>query len=218
MAHQGFEHGELARGQRQFFAIFLQCAQAHVKRERPECDDFLVARRRARHLGDGAAAQHGMNARQQLARVEGLGQVVVGADFEADDAVNVFAFGRQHDDGRAVVRCAQAPADGQAVFAGHHQVQHDQVYGVAQHDAVQRLAVFGQDDFKTLLSEIAAQQVADTGVVVKNQDLVGTGIGLSLGHDVLVICNRAILRAGNRECLFFYSKALLITIISIESK
>ena len=137
---------------------------------------------------------------------------------EGIEMPNVFAFGRQHDDGRAVVRCAQAPADGQAVFAGHHQVQHDQVHGVAQHDAVQGLAVFGQDDFKTLLSQIAAQQVADTGVVVKNQDLVGTGIGLSLGHDVLVICNRAILRAGNRECLFFYSKALLITIISIESK
>ena len=218
MAHQGFEHGEFARGQRQFFAIFLQCAQTHVKRKRPERDNFLVARRRAQHLGGGAAAQHGMNAGQQFARIEGFGQVVVGADFEADDAVNVFALGGQHDDGCTVIGSAQSPADGQAVFARHHQIQHDQVHGVAQHDAVQRLAVFGKDDVKALLGQIAAQQVADTGIVVKNQDLVGTGIGLSLGHDVLVICNKAILRAGNRKCLFFYSKALSFTTISIKSQ
>ena len=36
----------------------------------------------------------GMNARQQFARVERLGQVVVGAHLEADDAVDVVALSR----------------------------------------------------------------------------------------------------------------------------
>jgi len=38
-----------------------------------------------------------------------------------------------------------------------------------------------------------------------------------LEHDGFVICNRAILKAENGECLFFYSKALFITTLSIES-
>jgi hypothetical protein len=44
-----------------------------------------------------AAAQHGAHARQQLARLEGFGQVVVGAHFQADDAVHRVALGGQHD-------------------------------------------------------------------------------------------------------------------------
>ena len=113
-----------------------------------------------------------MHAGQQFARVEGLAEVVVGADFEADDAVDVLALGGQHDDGRAVVGGAQAAADRQAVFAGHHQVEHDQVDRVAQQDAVERLAVFGHDDLEAFLRQVAAQQVADAGVVVDDHDLV----------------------------------------------
>ena len=44
------------------------------------------------------AAEHGMDARRQLARVEGLGQIVVGANLQADDAIDVFAAGSQQDD------------------------------------------------------------------------------------------------------------------------
>ena len=92
--------------------------------------------------------------------------------------------------GRAVVGGAQAPADRQAVLAGHHQVEHDQVGRFAQHQAVERLAVLGQDDLEALLGQIAAQQVADAGVVVNDQDLVGSGC--SLGHGAPKwICNRA---------------------------
>ena len=50
----------------------------------------------------------------------------------------------------------------------------------AQHEAVQRLAVFREDDFKAFLREIAAQQVADASVIVNDENLVGTGC--SLGH------------------------------------
>ena len=81
--------------------------------------------------------------------------------------------------GRAVVGGAQAPADGQAVLAGHHQVEHDQVDGVAQQDAVERLAVLRHDDLEAFLRQVAAQQVADAGVVVDDDDLVGAGGSLS---------------------------------------
>ena len=45
-----------------------------------------------------APAQHRVDARDQLARVERFGQVVVGAHLQADDAVDVLALRREHDD------------------------------------------------------------------------------------------------------------------------
>jgi transposase-like protein len=73
-----------------------------------------------------AAAQHAADARQQLARLERLGQVVVGAHLEAEDAVQRLVAGGQHDDRQGRLR-AQLAAQGQAVVAGQVQVQHDQV-------------------------------------------------------------------------------------------
>src|SRR3990170_115664 len=61
--------------------------------------------------GGPAAPEHGVHAREQLARIEGLGQVVVGAHLQADDAVDVIALGGEHDDRGARVLRAQAPAD-----------------------------------------------------------------------------------------------------------
>ena len=52
------------------------------------------------------AAQHAFQAREQLAQVEGLGQVVVGADFQPDHAVHHLARAGHHDDGDVVVGCA----------------------------------------------------------------------------------------------------------------
>jgi hypothetical protein len=75
----------------------------------------------------GLATQHGLDPRHQLVRVERLGQVVVSAQFQALDAAQLIALGGEHDDRNLVVRAAQAAAGGQAVFAGQHQVEHDQV-------------------------------------------------------------------------------------------
>jgi hypothetical protein len=89
--------------------------------------------------------------RKQFTRVERLAKVVIGADFQPDDAVHVLAFGGQHDDGRAVVGGAQAAADRQAVLARHHEVEHDQVHRLPQQDAAQRLAILGHHHFEPFL-------------------------------------------------------------------
>ena len=52
----------------------------------------------AGHGALAVAAQHRVDARDELARIERLGEVVVGAHFQADDAIDVLALGRQHDD------------------------------------------------------------------------------------------------------------------------
>ena len=49
--------------------------------------------------------------RQQLPHAERLDEVVVGADFEPEDAIDLFATCRQHDD-RHQVALAKLPADG----------------------------------------------------------------------------------------------------------
>ena len=80
-------------------------------------------------------------------------------------------------------------ADRQAVFAGQHQVEHDQVHGLAREQAVQRLCVLGQQHFEAFLREVAAQQVADAGIVVDDNDSIGARVGDSR-HSELQTCNR----------------------------
>ena len=173
MAHQSLEHGKFAGGQGQFFAIALKCAGAQVEGKGTKGHDLVVARGGARRFLCGAAAQHGVDAGQQFAGIEGLAQVVVGAHFQAHDAVHVLAFGGEHDDGGAVIGGTQAAADGKPVFARHHQVEHDDVHGFAQQKAVERLAIFGDHDFKAFLREVAAQQITDSCIVVHHQNFVG---------------------------------------------
>ena len=72
------------------------------------------------------APQNGLDARRQLARVEGLGKIIVGAQLEADDAIHVFAARGQHQH-RDAAGEAQPLEDFETVQAGQHDIQHDQV-------------------------------------------------------------------------------------------
>ena len=77
----------------------------------------------------GARRQHGLDAGHQLLGREGLGDVVVGAGFQAVDLVLLGALGGEHDDrnGAGAFVVAQLARDGQAGSAGQHPVQQDQV-------------------------------------------------------------------------------------------
>ncbi len=101
--------------------------------------------------------------------------------------------------GVRVLGRAQPAADRQAVFARQHQVEHDQVDGLAGEHAVQRLGVFGQQHVEAFLRQVAAQQVADACVVVDNHDAVGPRVRC-LGHCGLQICNNGIVQALLEGC------------------
>src|SRR5262245_7764466 len=77
--HQQAEQLELRGGQLQGAAGEPGGARLPLDLERPHLD-------RGAALAAGAAAQHRLQARRQLARLEGLGQVVVGPQLQADDA------------------------------------------------------------------------------------------------------------------------------------
>ena len=98
-----------------------------------------------------------MNAGEQFARIEGLGDVVVGAEFQTHDSVDVFTAGREHDDRRHVLGGAQTAQDLQTVFTGHHEVENQGVEMFAHPDAVHGGAVFAHEHLKTVFTEIAAQ-------------------------------------------------------------
>ena len=65
--------------------------------------------------------------RQQLVEVEGLGEIVVGADFQALDLVLERVHGGQHQDRGVVAFMPQPLAHVIAVHVWQHQVEHDHV-------------------------------------------------------------------------------------------
>ena len=125
------------------------------------------------------AAEHRLDAGHQLAGVEGLGHIVIGAQLQADDLVHVVGAGGEDDDGD-VARLAQLAADLEAVHLRHHDVEDDQV-GLVGLDLLQRLtAVIGGLDLESFLGEVEAGELDDIPLVVDDQDFGGHLITLYL--------------------------------------
>ena len=72
----------------------------------------------------GRAAENRVESGGKLARRTGLGNVVVGAELEADDAVDGIALGGEHENGKLAL-FANAFENLHAAHAGHHHVEHD---------------------------------------------------------------------------------------------
>ena len=79
------------------------------------------------HGGRVAAAQDSAQAGGQFARVTGFGQVIIGAQFEAENTVQRFATGRQHQHGQVRVVVAQLLEQLQTTAVGQHHVQHHRI-------------------------------------------------------------------------------------------
>ena len=144
-------------------------ARREVEAMPAERDDAgLVGR--ARSGPQRVPAQHRMDARDQLARIERLAEVVVGAHLEADDPVDVLALRRQHDDRDVFAGAAQPPADREPVLAGQHQVEHDEARRVALQPLVELARVGNRAHLEALAREVAVEEVAQPDVVVDDQD------------------------------------------------
>ena len=117
-------------------------------------------------------AQHRLDPRQQLARVERLGHVVVGAELEPDHPVGLLGHRGQHDDRQVALR-AQLPAQGEAVLARHHDVEHDQVDPAGLEHAPRRRGTVGDADPVVVPGQIVGQRVADLAMIVDDQEVGG---------------------------------------------
>jgi hypothetical protein len=91
VADQRLQQIDFASGELDGFAVLAELAGGRVKDKRTKGDRLVFVERGCPLL----AAQDGLDARQQLARVKGLAQVVVRAGLQADDPVDGFVAGGQ---------------------------------------------------------------------------------------------------------------------------
>ena len=103
------------------------------------------------------AAQHGLDSGDEFAVAEGLGEVVVGADGESDEPVDLITAGGEDED-VAVREGADLAAHLDAVEPGQPEVEHDHIgvlgprlgdgvgTGVGLGDLVARAGEVGRDD------------------------------------------------------------------------
>jgi len=117
-----------ASGKARTIQVQVKKTRTFVKRDVANHQTGSVGWRIPRSLG---AAQNRANARDQLARVIRLGQIIVSAEFKADDAINVFAARRQHQH-RQRRSGANAFQHLKPVQSRHHHVQHHQIKLMAQ--------------------------------------------------------------------------------------
>ncbi len=133
------------------------------------------------------AAQHRPHPRQQLARVERLHDVVVGAHLEADHPVGVLGHRGQHDH-RHLGGRAQVAAERQPVLARHHDVEHHEIDRAALEELARARRGLGAADAEAVPGEIASR--ADRGSRGGRRPPGCARTGPS---------SRRLLRAGRRE-------------------
>jgi hypothetical protein len=129
---------------------------------------------RNRVLGLSAAfgtPQDRLHTRDHLARVERLRHVIVGANFESNNLVDVIATRRKHQD-RYIMIPPDFTADLEPVHAGHHQVQHHhrRLHLLEPRDSIR--AVRRGLDSKPFLLEIDGCEVTDILFVINHKNLL----------------------------------------------
>ena len=130
----------------------------------------------------GGAAEDGAGAQDDFAGAERLGDVVIGTQFQAVDALGRGGLGGQHHD-RGGAGGADLAGD---VLAGHirqAQVQHDQVRTRLPGQGDGLGTGTGGDDTQPVMFEVAAQQVADLAFVLHHQHGRGHHLPSPLAFD-----------------------------------
>ena len=100
---------------------------------------------------------------------ERLRDVVVRAELEPDDLVQLVVAGREHDDRHRAAR-AEPLADLEPVDPRQHDVEHDEIGILVREDVEGLLAVEGGDDAETVAFERIPQELLDGFLVVDEQD------------------------------------------------
>ena len=143
------------------------------------------------HFG-AAPAQHRADARQELARAERLGEVVIGAELEAHDAVGFLVAPGEHDD-RDLRFVAQSPRERHAVLAAQLEIQHDQVDDLLGQYRLHAAAIGDGRHPQLVLLEIVRDEIAHQRIVVDRQYVGQRRLQRRLGrsgHECLVTDHR----------------------------
>ena len=114
--------------------------------------------------------QHRPDTRQQLTRIERLCEIIIRPYFQPDDAIELFAPGRQHDNRHFGAR-SQPSAERQPILARQHQIEHDEVDAAVLERPVQAAAVGKNRNVQIVGAQIAADKAAYFGVIFHNENM-----------------------------------------------
>ena len=137
------------------------------------------------HVGGArgrGAAQHRLDAREQLARRKWLGDVVIGAAFEAADLVLLLGSGGEHDDRDllGVLGALQRPRELQAAHVRQHPIDQHQIRPAVDDARARLAAILRLPDFVSGAPQSEGDHVADGLFVFDHEDAFG-------GHVILLV-------------------------------
>src|ERR1700674_269516 len=122
-----------------------------------------------------------IDAREHLTDREGLGGVVVRAELEPNDLVDLGVFGRDHDDRNAAAP-PQRAAEVESAHAGQHQVQQDQVGLGGAIRTKARGAIARFLDRERRGDQVVLEHLADPLVVLDHEHAAGRAVMSSATH------------------------------------
>jgi hypothetical protein len=160
------EELELAAGEADLGVVADHALPGDVDHERAE------DQRRLGHACVGQrlpAPEERADAGLQLAEAERLGEVVVGAELEADHAVELGRLGGEHEHEELGPAHAHPPADLEPVHAGQHEVEDDQRDLGIERGLEAVGAVAGHDHVVPHVAERASDERGDVAVVLDDQ-------------------------------------------------
>ena len=113
------------------------------------------------------AAQYGFDARHQFLGIKRFHNVIVCAEFQAEDFVKNFSFGGKHNN-RDIGFSADFPADLIAVDSGQHQIQKDQIRHILFKGSQSFFSVIDGSGVKAFFGQIQGNQFCDIQIIVND--------------------------------------------------
>ena len=166
VAEEEREQVERLRLDRQRLAVAQQAVAGEVDLDPPRS---TTGRRRLDRDALLGSPEEGPDPGRQLAQAERLRDVVVGAQLEPDDLVELGVLGRQHHDRHARLG-PDDPADLDAGQLGQHEVEEDQV-GPVPPEARERFTAVGRLDHpESLCLECVRERLAERRLVLDDED------------------------------------------------
>jgi len=170
LGDERLQQGEFARREFEHFVAVVDRAAFAVETQAPGRGR---RRRIARRCACRTAPRQRTHARFQLVQVEGLGQVIVGAGVQPDDAIAHRAAGGQDQHGRGDVFAPGLLQDLQAVEPGQGQVEHDHLGRGVLPGRQRRAPVAADFHFHAASLQGAAQRRLHRRVVFDQQHFHG---------------------------------------------
>src|ERR1700704_4833529 len=168
--HQCMQEVEFGRGQvKQFTAGGKNAPQGRLQ---PETLETVFLGRMDDLVRAILTSEHRSNASCEFARIEWLGEIIVGADLKADDPVDVLFQGGEKNDRNVRVLGTHVPAYFQARSVRQHDIEHDQFDVVRVQRGLEGALVGRERHPKPLLGEISAEKLTNLEVVIDDQDML----------------------------------------------